>query len=74
MFWTWFGKPQPIRSQSRGPDDPEDLLAYMSHYYPIDNSIEAKRRCIQLAIKDAVEGRARARRKRFRIVSSDRSD
>ena len=56
------------------PCDPDDLLNYMPHYYPADNKLETKLRLIDLAFKEAVEGRAWARRKRFRIVSGDRSD
>ena len=51
-------------------DDLLDLLHYMPHYYPADNKLETKLRLIDLAFKEAVENRARARRERFKIASA----
>jgi hypothetical protein len=50
------------------PPDDDDLLLYMPHYHPADNSLEAHLRCIDIAFKEAVENRAKARRKRFTVV------
>ena len=72
MFRSWFRKPEPVKQPPR----PEllDILAYMPHYYPKDYTIEAQRRCTELAVKEGFEACEQARHARFSFVSSDRSD
>ena len=56
------------KHSNREPREDDDLLLYMPHFYPAENTLEAHLRCVDLAFAQAVENRAKARRKRFTVV------